>query len=364
MKHFYIVFVVIASCLWSSRVCASDRGVLIELYYAASGANWTNNTNWLSDKPLDDWHGVTVRDERVVGLDLDGLRGTIPEILSNLSSLEVLSLKGHLLGPISEILGKLSNLKTLSLSGNLRAPIPRTLVSLNNLKTLSLNGGLEGPIPDWLSKLSSLEHLDLSGNQFSEELPQDLTYLLQLSHIALDPTNCVPDTPAFTEWLAKIKNTRVTSCSPPAPDMGTVVDQVTARSKEKKEPRTSWNLNVYFGPYAQGLADDDPYGYGYGSRLEYSFKKLTGGVRYGRIQMTKNTPDSFPVEDLFVFFRNRGRWYIGTEIGVLGAVLSTGMLLGIPIGGPITFEVRATTPVDAIGESYYLGFTTHLGYDF
>ena len=37
----------------------TDREALIALYNATGGPNWSNNTNWLSDAPLDQWHGVT-----------------------------------------------------------------------------------------------------------------------------------------------------------------------------------------------------------------------------------------------------------------------------------------------------------------
>ena len=48
-----------------------DRTVLIELYSATDGANWTNNTNWLSDRPIREWHGVTNdANGRVTGLYL------------------------------------------------------------------------------------------------------------------------------------------------------------------------------------------------------------------------------------------------------------------------------------------------------
>ena len=34
------------------------RGVLVAIYNATGGANWTNNTNWLSDRPIGEWYGV------------------------------------------------------------------------------------------------------------------------------------------------------------------------------------------------------------------------------------------------------------------------------------------------------------------
>ena len=33
----------------------SDRAALVALYNATGGANWTDNTNWLSDEPLSEW---------------------------------------------------------------------------------------------------------------------------------------------------------------------------------------------------------------------------------------------------------------------------------------------------------------------
>ena len=35
-----------------------DRAILVALYEATNGANWTNKTNWLSDRPLSEWFGV------------------------------------------------------------------------------------------------------------------------------------------------------------------------------------------------------------------------------------------------------------------------------------------------------------------
>ena len=36
-----------------------DRAVLVALYEATDGDNWKDNTNWLSDRPLNEWFGVT-----------------------------------------------------------------------------------------------------------------------------------------------------------------------------------------------------------------------------------------------------------------------------------------------------------------
>ena len=59
------------NCVAEDEDSAEDRAVLVELYNATDGANWTNNTNWLSDEPMREWHGVVTDDEgRVAELSL------------------------------------------------------------------------------------------------------------------------------------------------------------------------------------------------------------------------------------------------------------------------------------------------------
>ena len=50
---------------------APDRAALVALYNATEGGSWTTRTNWLSGRPLDEWHGVTTdSDGRVTELNL------------------------------------------------------------------------------------------------------------------------------------------------------------------------------------------------------------------------------------------------------------------------------------------------------
>lgn len=111
----------------------SDREALEVLYETTGGPSWARNANWLSDRPLGEWHGVTTNGEgRVVGLSLFGnnLAGSIPPDLAGLSQLTVLILgRNDLTGRIPPELGRLSRLATLYLDGNeLTGPIPPELV--------------------------------------------------------------------------------------------------------------------------------------------------------------------------------------------------------------------------------------------
>ncbi|MDE0462091.1 MAG: leucine-rich repeat domain-containing protein, partial [Caldilineaceae bacterium] len=159
---------------------ATDRAALIALYQAANGGNWKNNANWLSDAPLDTWHGVTTDENgRVIGLDLrfNGLSGSIPSQLGNLTNLTRLVLSvNRLRGPIPAALGNLTNLTELGLSNNrLSGDIPPELGQLTNLTRLALSiNRLRGSIPAELGNLANLGRLYLAGNGLSGCVPGEL----------------------------------------------------------------------------------------------------------------------------------------------------------------------------------------------
>ena len=99
-----------------------DRAALVALYDATDGANWTTNTNWSTTAALSTWHGVTTgSDGRVARLSLvnNGLTGTLPTKLGDLTNLERLSLQeNELTGDIPAALGNLTNLTHLLLQDN------------------------------------------------------------------------------------------------------------------------------------------------------------------------------------------------------------------------------------------------------
>lgn len=111
------------------KILQQEREALIALYEATGGDNWTDNTNWCSDKPLSEWYGVGFMDGHVINLDLmeNNLTGQLPEELGNLTGLESLFMHDN------------------NLTGNL----PASMANLNNLTTINLYGNkLNGAIPD------------------------------------------------------------------------------------------------------------------------------------------------------------------------------------------------------------------------
>ena len=71
------------------RSVAGDRAALVALYNTTGGANWTDNTNWLTDAPLYQWYGVEADSNgRVMLLYLGSnqLTGQIPLELGDLTN--------------------------------------------------------------------------------------------------------------------------------------------------------------------------------------------------------------------------------------------------------------------------------------
>ena len=54
------------------------RALLVKLYNDTNGAGWTNKTNWLSDKSINEWYGITYSSENLkIDLRSNNLIGTI-----------------------------------------------------------------------------------------------------------------------------------------------------------------------------------------------------------------------------------------------------------------------------------------------
>ena len=176
----------------TNNTVASDRAALIALYNATDGANWTDNTNWLSNKALSEWNGVsTDRYDRVTRLYLptNELSGEIPVELGVLAKLQELWLNQNMLrGEIPVELGNLTSLTLLWLGQNeLSGTIPVELGNLTDLQQLALSDNmLNGTIPVELGNLTDLYVLSLWGNMLNGTIPVELGVLAKLQELLLN----------------------------------------------------------------------------------------------------------------------------------------------------------------------------------
>jgi len=214
----------------------TDREALIAFYNSTDGPNWKNNTNWCSDKPLNEWFGIKVNSVgRVAELKLreNNLSGQLTSSIGKLTRLNVLdvaqnNLEGNLPPSLGELhslsllwlhtnkfsgtlpieLGKLKSLFSLLLTNNqLTGTIPQELRFARTLNTLCVDlNHLSGNIPPELSELSQLEWLYLGYNQLTGELPKELAKLSNLSYLFLS-TNQLSGTlhPDIAQLLTKMQ---------------------------------------------------------------------------------------------------------------------------------------------------------------
>ncbi len=250
------VMFVVAPSVAPPSPAGADREALVALYRATDGANWRNSANWLSDAPLDTWHGVTTDESgRVIALALseNALRGTIPTELGNLSYLEELYLSGNRLrGEVPSELGNLFYLTHLYLDGNeLSGSIPSELGKLLNLWQLYLfSNELSGEIPAELGKFANLIALNLGSNQLSGEIPAELGHLTNLTWLNLEDNQLRGSIPAE---LGKLTNLTVLSLSDNGLS-GCVPDEVWRNARSNY--LDSLDLPVCGAPSAPAAATD------------------------------------------------------------------------------------------------------------
>ena len=149
-----------------------DRDVLVAIYNATDGAGWRQDTNWLTDAPVGEWHGVdTDAGGRVVTLTLstNGLKGRVPAVI-----------------------GELSELRHLAIAGN----------------------QLTGPVPPELGSATKLDTLFLNNNQLTGLIPGSFLQL-ELSALVFGGNDglCVPVNPAFSGWAAGIPRLNGPDCA-------------------------------------------------------------------------------------------------------------------------------------------------------
>lgn len=154
----------------------TEREALIEFYKATDGDHWKNNTNWCSDKPLDEWYGVRTSVGCVYNLQLNdnSLKGELPEAITKLAHLEILDLSlNSLSGQIPQEIGnRLPSLQMLDLKNNqLTGEIPNSLSNCP-LRILDLFGNnLSGEVPD-IFNTPDIQEIWLAKNQFTGRLPE------------------------------------------------------------------------------------------------------------------------------------------------------------------------------------------------
>ena len=171
----------------------TDRAALVALYDSTGGDNWTSNTNWKSDKPLNEWYGIeadsTGRVESIEFHTQNGLTGSIPPEIGDLVHLKKISLEGNdLTGSIPSEIENLIHLEILNLRFNkLTGPIPPGIVNLVKLKEINLDANnISGHIPSGIGSLINLTRFNFWGNDLTGPIPSEIGDLTNMDNIKLN----------------------------------------------------------------------------------------------------------------------------------------------------------------------------------
>jgi Leucine-rich repeat (LRR) protein len=192
-----------------AQVPEPDSLALVALYDSTAGANWTNNTNWLSS-PVQNWYGITVSQGRVTAIQLgqNNLIGTIPNELGNLTELSRLNLRNNQIsGEIPVEIGNLTKLTQLFLENNqLTGIIPTEIGNLVDLEQLDLHfNDLSGTIPPGIFNMTKLITLILFGNDLSGKIPKEIGNLVNLESLELYSNLLTGEIPTEIGNLTKLR---------------------------------------------------------------------------------------------------------------------------------------------------------------
>ena len=197
-----------------------EREALIALYNSTNGDSWTDNSGWLDASGTEcSWFGITCdsteSNATAIDLPFNGLEGSLPEEIGQLTELERLS----------------------AFNAELSGTIPSSFSNLDRLSLLDLGtqryfepGGLTGDLR-FLLQLPEIELVNPTANDFSGSIPAGISQLTKLRRVFLADNDNEPGLGAAEGWLVR-SNDEVT---------GAVVD-----ARRIDDDRTGITRNRYF----------------------------------------------------------------------------------------------------------------------
>ncbi|MBO7553219.1 MAG: hypothetical protein J6T82_04205, partial [Bacteroidaceae bacterium] len=194
----------------------SEREALMDIYESMGGAQWLQNYLWDSERALNYWYGVKIEHGVVTELDLsmNNLIGELPQSISKLKHLKRLCLAGNkdgITGSLPESLGELTDLEVLELNYcSLSGEIPACLGNLKHLHVLSLSDNeLSGELPEELGNLD-LWAISLNGNNLTGGIPESFVNLSKCTTLLLTYNRMNGRaSSAISAWLKGIDNLQI-----------------------------------------------------------------------------------------------------------------------------------------------------------
>ncbi|MEO7766739.1 MAG: hypothetical protein ABIS01_04905 [Ferruginibacter sp.] len=179
LLRFFILFLLYAAPVnLVAQINVGDSLALVDLYDSTNGVNWWSNNNWKTLAPVSTWSGISVINNRVIGMQMHGnnASGTIPSSFKNLDGMTSIDFIDN--GFRGDLLSYISNFKGIGTvhigEQYLTGPFPTAFGYLPNLTSIYIYGpGFNGPIPVSFKNLTSLIALDVSYSAHSGDIPSE-----------------------------------------------------------------------------------------------------------------------------------------------------------------------------------------------
>ncbi len=325
-------------------VPCAERDALIALYNATDGPNWDTNTNWLTSNPVDTWHGVTVANGHVTGIEFafsgNNLNGTLPTELGDLNFLEkfIMPRNPNLTGSIVSELFTNTTLTEIDLGNNgLTGSIPSNISNLTALQSLQLNNNaLSGSIPAGMYSLTNLQVLNIYGNNISGPISTAIQNLTQLTSLLIGSNPIGGSIPTEIGLLTNLTNLNIYNANLTGTiptEIGNLINlkaiQLSRNGLSGSIPASMGNLNQIVSFY---LGNNDLTG-----SIPSSLGNLTNVKLFllGDNQLTGSIPPELGLltkAESFYLYNNNLSGNIPTELGGLTSVtqlyLSNNQLTG------------------------------------
>jgi hypothetical protein len=187
---------------------------------------WKTSTNWLSDKGLCVWHGITCHPYDTTGVKFDGdfhvailnltdnnVNGVLPnEVFTAFVKMNVLDLsRNELAGSIGREIGRLIDLQDLFLSSNhFTGVIPNEIGNLGSLFNLYINdNNIRGSIPSLIGELTKLRGVSMFDNKIEGRIPDEIGNLKDIVALYLDTNKLTGQIPTTIGKLTKMVDLRL-----------------------------------------------------------------------------------------------------------------------------------------------------------
>ncbi|WP_040497705.1 LamG-like jellyroll fold domain-containing protein, partial [Fulvivirga imtechensis] len=203
------------SCINGNVDDTAEIAALQSLYQSSGGTSWTDKTGWPTDwstitsvDQITGWYGITTENGDVTGINLsnNNLAGSIPASFGNLTELQILRMNNSLFGggkggslDLNTLLAPFTKLRELSFEncGIATTSFPAVISDLHSLEYLSLaNNAISGQIPAF-SNHTNLVYLDISSNKLNGVIPASLASLPNLQYLNLSKNTLMGAVPNF-----------------------------------------------------------------------------------------------------------------------------------------------------------------------